>query len=190
MSATKLLRTIAIVALIRFCAAFIDDQFLYTFDFNKYISYFYFPAGINVMSMLIFGYQAAFGLALGSFSFLMMTNSNGALINGTFGLITPITALIAYFMIAYAKFGRIKLEPWSDYRLGEVFSFFMIYSLLNAIAHILGMAYIIHFSTITLQSITAKFIGNLMGCLTLFIGMSLIMWIFLLLHHQKTKQKI
>lgn len=190
MSAIRFARITIIVALIRFIAAVIDDRLLSAFDFNKYISFFYLPAGVIVLCMLIFGYEAFLGLVLGSFAFLLYSTTNSLVTNALFSFITPSSAAICYFAIGYAKFGRPRLRTWSNYSLNDVFSFFLVYSLLNAIAHNMGIAYIIQFSDISIKPIVTKFIGNITGCLALYIGMSLVMWVFLLTEHSRKMNRI
>jgi hypothetical protein len=189
MNVTKCLRTLAIVALVRFCAAVIDDQWLNAFDFNQYISFFYLPAGINVLCMLIFGYEAAIGMVFGSFVFLAYFTSNSPVVNALFCLFTPASAALAYFIITHTKSDRTALNKWHNYSLKDVFFFFVIYSLLNAIIHNIAIAYVVHVSTISLQPIVNKFIGNITGCLTLYLGLSLIMWVILLIQHSRKMRR-
>jgi MASE1 len=193
MSLSQAIRTIIIVALIRFIATEIDDKLLSAFDYNNYISFFYMPAGVTVLCMLIFGYFATIGLAIGSFMFLSLTTHNNIMIDALFCLTTPISAAIAYFTITYNKFGYTNLSTWSNYSLRDVFFFFAIYSLINAILHNIGITYILGFSPLSLQPIINKFIGNITGCLALYIGLSLIMWVVLLIQHNnkiKIRQNI
>ena len=164
----RVVKSILITSILRYMFIFLNKQIHMVIDYDGWIDYFYIPAGLNIIVLLIYGYEGAIGIAIGSFIWNFLNKSSDMFAAVGLSIMPFISSSIAYYL--YQRFIiQDKNKGWHAPSLSEVCIFSIIYAIINSTLHHAAFPFLLKFESFSIFSLLKMFVGDLSGALFLFI---------------------
>ena len=169
----KAVKSIIIISVLRYLFILLNKQIHIVIDYDGWVDYFYLPAGLNIIALLIYGYEGAVGIALGSFIWNLL--NKGSDIFSTIGLsVMPfISCSIAYYLYHQFIVQRQNKE-WYAPSIRDVILFSFIYAVINSVLHHAAFPFLLKLEGFSVITLVKMFVGDLSGAIFVFIAFNIL----------------
>jgi len=164
----KAAKTIIIVAILRYLFIALNKQIHITADYEGWVDYFYLPAGLNIIALLVCGYVGAIGVAIGSFAWNIIHKDTNIFASIGLSAMPFISCSLSY--LTYNHFYAVApVEQWRRPTLKDVIIFVSLYAVINSVLHHLAFPFLLKVESFSVFSLVKMCIGDLSGALFVFI---------------------
>lgn len=169
----KAVKSILIISILRYELIFLNKQIHIAIDYDGWVDYFYLPAGLNIIALLVCGYEAAIGIAIGSFVWNLFNKNTDVFADIGLSVMPFISCSIAYYL--YHQFIIQKEnKDWHAPSFREVSIFSFIYAIINSVLHHAAFPFLLKLEEFSIISLLKMFIGDLSGSLFVFIVFNIV----------------
>ena len=164
----KAVKTIFVIAVLRYLFIALNRQIHITIDYEGWVDYFYLPAGLNIIALLVCGYVGAIGVAIGSFAWNILHKDTN--IFAAIGLSAmPFISCSLSYLIYHFFYAKAPVEQWRAPTLKDVFIFVSLYAVVSSVLHHLAFPFLLKVEGFSLLSLVKMCVGDLSGGLFVFI---------------------
>lgn len=169
----KAVKSIIIIALFRYLFILLNKQIHLVIDYGGWVDYFYIPAGLNIIALLICGYEGAIGIAVGSFIWNLLNKSYDIFYAIGLSIMPLVSCSIAYYLFHQFIVQKYNKE-WHAPSLRDVFLFSFIYAVINSVIHHAAFIFLLKLEGFSIISLLKMFFGDLSGALFVFVLFNII----------------
>ena len=164
----KAVKSIIIISILRYFFILLNKHIHLVIDYDGWVDYFYIPAGFNVIALLIYGYEGAVGIAIGSLIWNLFNKSSDIFVGIGLSIMPFVSCSIAYY-IYYQFIVQNRNQEWHAPSFREVVLFSLIYAVMNSVLHHVAFPFILKLENFSIISFVKMFVGDLSGALFVFI---------------------
>lgn len=169
----KALKSVIIISILRYLFIFLNKQIHIVIDYDGWVDYFYLPAGLNIIALLIYGYEGAVGIAVRSFIWNFLNKSSDIFAAIGLSIMPFVSCLIAYYL--YHQFiVKKQNKEWHAPSFKSVILFSFVYAIINSVLHHAAFPFLLKLETFSVISLLKMFIGDLSGALFVFIAFNIL----------------
>ena len=169
----KAVKSIIIISLLRYLFILLNKQIHLVVDYDGWVDYFYLPAGLSIIALLICGYEAAIGISIGSFIWNLLNKSYDIFYAIGLSIMPLVSCSIAYYLFHQFIVQKYNKE-WHAPSLRDVFLFSFIYAVINSVIHHAAFIFLLKLEGFSIISLSKMFFGDVSGALFVFIAFNIL----------------
>ena len=169
----KILNTLCLIAIIRYASITINAHLDLVEPYDGWVNYFYLPAGVNVITMLVCGYIGAIGVGDGSLAWNII-HKNVDYASALSLSAAPILSCVASLFFSEKLSGRAANADWRIPSVRDLLIFVVIYSLMNSLVHHLVFPYVFGNKNFSVISLIQMCVGDFLGAVFLFVCLNIL----------------
>lgn len=169
----NVLNSLCLIAIIRYASIAINANLDLVEPYDGWVNYFYLPAGVNVIAMLVCGYAGAVGVGVGSLAWNLI-HKNVDYVSALSLSGAPILSCAASLLLHEKLSGRAADSDWRIPSVRDLLTSVTIYSLMNGLVHHLIFPYIFGDKNFSLISLIQMCLGDFMGAVFLFVCLNIL----------------
>ena len=169
----KAVKSIIIISVLRYLFILLNKQIHIVIDYDGWVDYFYLPAGLNIIALLICGYEGAVGIAVGSFIWNLLNKSSDIFVDVALSIMPFISCSVAYYL--YHQFiVQQHYKEWHAPSFRDVVLFSFIYAIINSVLHHAAFPFLLKLEEFSIISLVKMFVGDLSGAIFVFIAFNIL----------------
>ena len=169
----KALKSVIIISILRYLFIFLNKQIHIVIDYDGWVDYFYLPAGLNIIALLIYGYEGAVGIAVGSFIWNLLNKSSDIFVAIGLSIMPLVSCSTAYYLYHQFIVQRQNKE-WYAPSFRDVILFSFIYAVINSVLHHAAFPFLLKLEGFSVISLVKMFVGDLSGAIFVFIAFNIL----------------
>ncbi len=169
----KAVKSIVTISLLRYLFILLNKQIHIIVDYDGWVDYFYLPAGLSIIALLICGYEAVIGISIGSLIWNLLNKSYDIFYTIGLSIMPLVSCSIAYYLFCQFIVQKYNKE-WHAPSLRDVDIFSFIYAVINSVIHHAAFIFLLKLEGFSIISLIKMFFGDLIGALFVFILFNII----------------